>query len=261
MQEVLRQLHAVGALQRHLLPRTLPRMPGWELAVHYTVGVWPGGDYYDLLPLPDGRLLVFVAGTSEQGAPASALVAMTRVLLHSCPLSSGVERLPFCPLHEPVLQPPHVLLGHLNRVLAENSLEEQFLTAFCGVLDPVEGNLHYANAGHPFPRLWRASTGRVEPVREAAGLPLALDFRTCYHHRRTQLEPGDVLVLYSEGLTTALNDRGDAFGCDRLDGAIRTAAAGGAEAIKALVLSWFDQFLGSRRAPGDMTLVVAARER
>src|SRR5262245_25912974 len=113
MQELLRQFQTLGALQRHLLPRDMPELPGWQLAVHYAVGRWPGGDYYDFLPLPDGRLLVLIADASDQGAPSAALVAMTRVMLHSCPLSSGAERLPFCPFSQPVLQPPHILLGHL----------------------------------------------------------------------------------------------------------------------------------------------------
>jgi serine phosphatase RsbU (regulator of sigma subunit) len=171
MQEMIRQLHTIRDWQRHLLPRHLPHAAGWNLAAHYASGPWPGGDYYDFLTLPDGRVLLLVADASDQGAPAAALMAMVRVVLHSCPLSSGVERLPFCPLRAPGMPPPHVLLGHLNRILAENSLEEQFLTTFCGVLDPADGNFHYANAGHPFPRLWRADAGIVEPLRDAVGLP------------------------------------------------------------------------------------------
>src|SRR5215471_791225 len=110
MHEMSRQLRAIADLQRRLLPRELPQPSGWQLAAHYKVGCWPGGDFYDLIPLPDGRLMVFVADASDQGAPSSALVVMTRVVLHSCPLSSGVEQVPFCPLRDPVIQPPHILL-------------------------------------------------------------------------------------------------------------------------------------------------------
>jgi sigma-B regulation protein RsbU (phosphoserine phosphatase) len=260
MQEMLRQLHTVRQLQRHLLPRRVPQPTGWNLAVHYAAGLWSGGDYYDFLTLPDGRMLVLVADASDQGAPATALMAMVRVVLHSCPLSSGVERLPFCPLREPGMQPPHVLLGHLNHVLAENSLEEQFLTAFCGLLDPADGNFHYANAGQPFPRLWRASAGIVEPLRDAVGLPLGVDSLASYHHKRINLEAGDALVLYSDGLTAAQNDRGQTFGWERLDGAVRRAAGGGAETIKATVLAALDHFLNGREYQDDVTLVVAVRE-
>jgi sigma-B regulation protein RsbU (phosphoserine phosphatase) len=260
MQEMLRQLQTVRALQRHLLPRKVPQLAGWDLAAHYAPGLWPGGDYYDFLTLPDGRVLMLVADASDQGAPAAALVAMVRVVLHSCPLSSGVERLPFCPLHEPGMQPPHVLLGHLNRVLAENSLEEQFLTAFCGLLNPADGNFHYANAGHPYPRCWRASSGIIEPLRDAVGLPLGVNAQASYHHKRIDLEPGDALVLYTDGLTAALNDCGQTFGHESLDGAIRRAAELGARAIKAEVLGALEEFLNGQEIRDDVTLVVAVRE-
>src|SRR6516165_7962222 len=187
MQEMLRQLQAIGDLQRRLLPRELPQPSGWRLAAHYDVGRWPGGDYYDFITMPDGLLLLLVADASDQGAPSSALVVMTRVVLHSCPLSSGVEQVPFCPLRDPVIQPPHILLGHLNRVLADNSLEGQSMTAFCGVLDPIDGNLHFSNAGHPPPRWWRAHEHAIESVRDAAGLPLGMERRTSYHHKRIEI--------------------------------------------------------------------------
>jgi sigma-B regulation protein RsbU (phosphoserine phosphatase) len=257
---MLRQVRAIGELQRHLLPRAVPDLPGWQVAVHYEVGSWPGGDYYDFLPLPDGRLLLLIADGSDQGAPAVALTAMMRVLLHSCPLSSGTERLPFCPMREPIIQPPHILLGHLNRALAENSLEEQFVTAFCGVLDPVDGNFHYANATHPVPRWWRAGQRVVEPLPDTTGLPLGVDGHASYHHKRVQFDPGDVLVLYSDGLLAALNDEGRMFGCERLDAALRRSAGEGPEGVKAAVVGDFRDFLLGREPQDDVTLVVVHRE-
>src|SRR5262245_54711579 len=144
MQEILRQLGTVGEMQRRRLPRTLPQPAGWHVAVHAVAGSWPGGDYYDVLRLSDRRLVVAVADASDQGGPAAVMAAMVRLLLHSCPLSAGAERLPFCPFRDPLVQPPHLLLGHLNRVLADNLLEGQFVTAYCGILDPLDGNFHYA---------------------------------------------------------------------------------------------------------------------
>jgi sigma-B regulation protein RsbU (phosphoserine phosphatase) len=259
MSELQRQLQSIGELQRHLLPRQIPQPQSWHIAAHYAVGRWPGGDYYDFLRLPDGRILLLVADASDQGAPSAALVAVTRSVLHSCPLSSGTERLPFCPFSEPLIQPPHILLGHLNRVLVENSLEEQFLTAFCGVLNPLDGTFHYANAGHPAPRWWRASSRAVESLRDAAGLPLGVDPKASYHHKRIEIEPGDVVLLYSDGLTAALNPHGEMFGCGRLDDALREAAIDGAEAVKSAVLAQLGHFLGEREPEDDVTLVILER--
>jgi sigma-B regulation protein RsbU (phosphoserine phosphatase) len=258
--DLLRQLEAVAALQRRLLPRHLPQPPGWRFAAHYAVGSRPGGDYYDFLLLPDGRLLLFIADASDEGGPSAVLVAITRVVLHACPLSSGTESLPFCPLRGEVVQPPHLILGHLNRVLAENSLAGQSMTAFCGLLSPAEGTLGYANAGHLPPRLWRATTGNVESLHDAFGLPLAMEPHTSYHHKKTCLEPGDVLVLYSDGLTACQDSRGGVFGNARLDEAIRRHASGGAENVKAGLLASLESFLGREQARDGMTLVVLERQ-
>ena len=194
------------------------------------------------------------------GVPSAVMMALVRVMLHSCPLSSGQERVPFCPLHGVVVQPPHVVLGHLNRILIENSLEGWFMTAFYSVLSPAEGTLHFSNAGHPRPLLWRASTGMIESLHDIAGLPLGLNPRGSYHHARTTIEPGDVLVCYSDGLTEASNERGDLFGRQRLETAIGDAAGRGAERVKSYVLARLDHFLMGKEPQDDMTLVVLQRD-
>jgi sigma-B regulation protein RsbU (phosphoserine phosphatase) len=254
MQEMLRQLHTIGAFHRHLLPRKVPHLPGWNLAVHYTAGHWPGGTYYDFFSLPDGRLLFLVAAANDHGPPSVALVSILRVVLHSCPLSSGVERLPFCPFREPLAQPPHIVLGHLNRVLVENSLEEQFMTAFCGLVSPADGELRFANAGHLPPLWWHAESGAVERLREA-GLPLGLNPMAAYHHKRIDLEPGDVLVCYSAGIGGAQNHQGQRFE-ERLDDLLVQAAPEGAEAVKEKLVAGLNEFLGRNPPAEDVTLVI-----
>jgi sigma-B regulation protein RsbU (phosphoserine phosphatase) len=258
MHQMRRQLEAIAALQHRLLPRHVPQLFGWHIAVHYGVGPWPGGDYYDFLTLPDGRLVFLVADASDEGGPSSVLVAIVRVVLHSCPLTSGTDQLPFCPLRGEVVQPPHIMLGHLNRVVAENSLEEQYLTAFCGILSPADGTLHYANAGHPPPRWWHARTGELEVVRDPVGLPLGLHGHASYHHKHLEMEPGDLLVCFTDGLTTAQH-HGNAFGQERLDRAIADLASQGAEAVKMGVLARLDGFMTPDVPQDDVTLVVFER--
>ena len=260
MQEIQRQLRAIGEMQRRRLPHALPQPVGWCLTAHSVAGSWPGGDYYDVFRLPDRRLVLVVADASDQGGPAAVMAVMVRLLLDSCPLSSGAERLPFCPFRDPLVQPPHVLLGHLNRVLAENLLEEQFVTAFCGILDPQGGIFHYANAGHPAPRWWRAATGTVETLRDAIGRPLGMDRQAVYHHKRMVLEPGDVLAFYSGGLMTVRNEGGREFGIELLDDALRETAGGGAEAVAAAVQGCLADFLGGKEPEDDLTLLVVERQ-
>ncbi|HZT82682.1 MAG TPA: PP2C family protein-serine/threonine phosphatase, partial [Gemmataceae bacterium] len=129
------------------------------------------------------------------------------------------------------------------------------------VLDPIDGNFHYANAGHPAPRLWRAGHRVVEPVRDATGLPLGMERHAAYHHRRTEIGPGDVLLLYTDGLTAALDERGEMFGCARLDAALAETAGEGAEAVKDAVVSRLDAFLGGAELQDDVALVVVSRDR
>jgi sigma-B regulation protein RsbU (phosphoserine phosphatase) len=241
------------------MPREVPQLRGWRLAIRHTPGAWKGSDFYDFLSLPDGRLMLMLAGGSAQGAPATALAAVLRVTLHSCPLSSGRERLPFCPCQEPALQPPHVLLGHVNQVLAENSLEEQYLTAFCALLEPASETFLYANAGHPWPRVWRATARTVEPLTGPADLPLGLHHTTTYHKRRLELDSGDLLLLASEEIIAARSPWDEAFGAGALDEAMSSAAADGPDAVVDAVMNDLMQFVGRRRPSGDLTMVAVQK--
>lgn len=259
MRESIRQLRQIRQLRRHLLPRTVPQPRGWRLAVRHSPGAWRGSDFYDFLSLPDGRLLLLLTGGSDQGAPATALSAMLRVVLHSCPLSSGRERLPYCPFQQPGLQPPHVLLGHLNQILAENSLEEQYLTAFCTLIGPEDGTLLYANAGHAQPRLWRAAARTAEPLTGPGDLPVGLHLGTTYRKRRLELADGDVLLLASEEVTAARSPWDEAFGAGALDEALAGAAAEGAVAVVDAAMAELVRFVGRRRFVGDLTLVALQR--
>ena len=261
MLEMLRQLCTLAQLHRQLLPPKIPQQAGWHVAVHYSAGLWPGGDYYDVLPFDDGRVLFLIANANGQGAASTALVLMMRAVLHASSFSSDIHRVPFSP--SPVLlnEPPHLLLGHLNRILADNKLEEQFVTAFCGILNPGDGNFRFANAGHPYPRWWRTFPRTVETVRDVVGPPLSTDCRTSYQQQAIWMEPGDLLVLYSDKLVATLNESGQRFGWERLDGALREAAPQGAEAVKSTILARLENFLAGKGHPNEVTFVIIERQK
>jgi sigma-B regulation protein RsbU (phosphoserine phosphatase) len=254
------QAQALGKLQRHLLPQELPNLPGWRLAVHYVVGPWPSGDYYDFLPLNDGRLAFVIGSAREEGMLAAVLVAMVRMTLHACPLTSGIARAPFCPMRGEVVQSPHLILGNLNRVLVENTLADQRMRLFCGLLNPVRGGLHFASAGHPPPRWWHARTRTVEALRDPMGLRLGVSAHASFHHKRVVIEPGDLVVFYTSGVTAAAyHDEG--FGCARLDQAVREFAPRGADAVQAGALARLGDFMHGRVPQDDVTLVVFERRK
>jgi sigma-B regulation protein RsbU (phosphoserine phosphatase) len=202
---------------------------------------------------------LLVADASGCGGTAAVMVAQLRLMLHSCPLSSGTSRLPFCPVDGRCTQSPQVILGHLNHVLQENSLAGESLTAFFGMVDPASGVLQYANAGHPLPRLWRAVTGEVECIPNVTGPPLGVGLADVEYQCKLTLEPGDVLVCFTDGLTAARNGRDERYGLNRLDAAIREGALQGAEEVKRRVLTSLDKFVVGQDLQDDLTLLVVER--
>ena len=197
----------VGRMQQHLLPTELPRIDGLELGASYLTCSRAGGDYYDVLALPDEQWGLFVADVSGHGTPAAVVMAMVHTLLHAFP--------------GPASPPAHVL-AHINRHLLAVAPEGMFATAFYGVYDPRRRRLHYASAGHPRP-LWRRGSCCVRDVEGAAGLPLGVLNEDSWTEGELVLVPGDALLLYTDGILEGTNDRGEAFGRLRLDDALRLA--------------------------------------
>jgi sigma-B regulation protein RsbU (phosphoserine phosphatase) len=258
MENLLEELQTIGTIQRRLLPHEVPQPAGWQVAVHYQPGEWPGGDYYDFLELPDGRVHFLMADASEQGGAAAALAAMVRVFLHSCPLTSGHQHSPYCPMQGDFVQAPHLVLGNLNELICENSLDDQSMSAFCGILNPLDGSLHFANAGHPSPRWWHARSRSVETLRFAVGLPLGLDRQATYHHWRITVEPGDAMLFFSSGLLDCRCAR--ALRTEDLDSALQQHARHGADAVRDALVDRLHA-AQRKRAPGqDITIVAMKME-
>jgi phosphoserine phosphatase RsbU/P len=195
------ELAMVGRMQKHLLPAALPDIEGLELGASYVTCSRAGGDYYDVLPLPDELWGLFVADVSGHGVPAAVVMAMLHTLMHSFP--------------GPVMPPAHVL-SYLNHHLLTMAPEGMFATAFYGVYDPYRRTLRYAVAGHPSPRL-RRGRSHVCALEGTAGLPLGIDSEDTWTEREVRLQPGDALLLYTDGIFEGMNAANEAFGTERLD--------------------------------------------
>jgi phosphoserine phosphatase RsbU/P len=197
-----RELAVVGQIQHSLLPQQLPEIPGLELAALYEPSAHAGGDSYDVFALPGGRFGLLIADVSGHGTPAAVIMAVMHALTRAY---SGP------PDH------PCRFLDHLNeRLLASyTSINGAFVTAFYGVYDPRERTLKYACAGHPPPRL---VTGRGTVALDAVGgLPLGIMPTQECSEATVTLERGDVLALYTDGITEAQNAKNDLFDVPRLD--------------------------------------------
>jgi sigma-B regulation protein RsbU (phosphoserine phosphatase) len=249
------QIEAITTWKRQLQPRTLPQIEGWEWADYASENCWPGGDYFDVLPLNDEQWLVFLADASGHGGAAAVLAALARMVLHSCPLTSGRDRDPFCPIHG-LTQTPPIIVSRLNKVLVENSLDEQFMTAILGKWKPESARLDFVVAGHPLPRFWRQARQQVEAVSNQAGLSLGISPAETYSPSHVTFEPGDAIVIFTDGLTEMRNSQSEMFGMARLDAIIRETALEGAEAIKAGLLAGLEEFAQGNGPQDDVTFLV-----
>ena len=201
-----RETRAVGVLQRELLPRRFPEVPGYQWAVEYETSSRAGGDYYDFLRLPDERIGIFIGDAAGHGAPAAVIMAMSRALLHSDPDASSA---------------PGKLLERLNRQLGRTLPEGWFLTGCYAILDARSGRLEYSLAGHDSPLLAREGCSEVQQLGDCGGPPLGPFQDASFSSGHTTLAPGDTLLLFTDGLTEAASPSLEMFGIERVVEALR----------------------------------------
>ena len=238
-----REMKAVGDIQRSLLPAPLPKIPTLDLAAHYHPSQRAGGDYYDFFPLPNGSWGIFIADVSGHGTPAAVLMAVTHCIAHTNPGQA---------------QPPAQILDYVNHQVATlyTSQNDNFITAFYGVYDPAERTLTYASAGHNPPRLKRCQDGSLLALDQASGLPLGITPEGNYDQAVQQLQRGDQVLFYTDGITEASNPEGKLFGTDRLDHALENCALQAA-ALLTSVLEAVVEFGRGHPADDDQTLIIA----
>lgn len=239
------EMRLARSIQERLLPSDLPRSANLDLAALALASRHVAGDYFDLLPLPGDRLLVAVADVSGKGTPAALLMAnlqaMLRLQAHD--FGDGADLA--------------AATARINRVVCENTEATAFITFFWGVLDTATGRLRYVNAGHNPPRLVRAD-GAVEPL-EAGGLILGVLPHVRYEEGETALAPGDLLALYTDGVTEALSPADEEYTEDRLDAALVRHRARAADALLAAVRDDVRAWADGRPFGDDLTLLVLKR--
>lgn len=234
-----KELQMAHDIQRGLLPRELPALPGYELAADWRSAREVAGDFYDCFALSDGSLGVVIADVSDKGAPAALFMAVARSLIRGSALSANT---------------PADTLQQANRIILSDTTSGMFVTVYYTILHPG-GRMQGINAGHNLPLLYRTQRQTHEflprgghPLGWFADLPLeVIEF---------QLEPGDVLVFYTDGLTEAENTRREPYGEDRLVDVVRQHAALPAAEIMARISQSVIAFMGDAPPFDDTTLVV-----
>ncbi len=234
-----KELAIARDIQRSFLPATAPRIPGFDLAGTSISHDQVGGDYYDFIAVSETRLGLAIADVSGKGIPAALLMAGFRMSLLAEIRNEFAIR---------------AVMRKLNKLLYESTERGRFVTAFYGVLDWRNGVLIFSNAGHNPPLLLRAD-GTTEELSEG-GVALGVLEDTTYEERPLAVGHGDVVVLYTDGVSEAENESGDQFGPERIESIVRAHPEHGAreltQDIVAAVLDW----AGERGLGDDLTLLV-----
>jgi sigma-B regulation protein RsbU (phosphoserine phosphatase) len=240
---VERELKVVADIQRSLLPQALPKIPGLELAASYQTSQWAGGDYYDFFELPGGRWGFLIADVSGHGTPAAVMMAILHSLAHG---------------HPGHPEPPSALLRHVNRRLAARYTAENeiFVTAFYAIYDPDNRELSYSCAGHNPPQLKRCSLVQVDSLEDVGGPPLGLFEDVEYLQSSVKVRSGDVLVLYTDGVTEAMDATHQQFGLKQLNDVLHRCNLSAGE-MRDAILEAINGFTGGVAAHDDRTLLVA----
>jgi sigma-B regulation protein RsbU (phosphoserine phosphatase) len=221
------QLEVARQVQLELLPASDPELSGYDISAYNFPSEEVSGDYYDWVSIYEDQIAIVIADVSGKGVPASLLMAFLRASLRAATHIGYAT---------------HISMAKVNYLLWESIERNQFVTAFYGILDGPNRTLSFSNAGHNPPLLVEAS-GKHR-FNERGGLPLGMFRDTRYHEYFLSFQPGDVLVLYTDGATEARNPNGEEFGRERLAEAVKASSGLSARDLVASlqreVLDWTD---------------------
>jgi serine phosphatase RsbU (regulator of sigma subunit) len=241
-----KELQIARNIQHALLPAHIATPRGWSIKTHYQPARVVGGDLYDVLTLPDGRLGLVIGDVAGEGVPAALLMATTRTIIRSV-VAQGATA-------------PGDVLARANSLLYPDTPHNLFVTCLFAVLDPDSGEIRFANAGHVPPLVRHAGPlGHVDQLR-ARGMPLGLMPSSAYEEMEATLAHGETVLFYSDGLTEAHDPQRDMFDIQRLTAVTSNGLPDGAALIQR-ILSELGRFTG----PGweqedDLMLVTLERQ-
>jgi sigma-B regulation protein RsbU (phosphoserine phosphatase) len=234
------QFEEVARVQQALLPKANPQIPGLVFATSYLTSEQAGGDYYDFFELAGGKWGILIADVAGHGPGAATVMAMLHAILHA---------------HPGIGEGPAAVLEYANRRLYAAQMEQSFVTAVFAVYDPATRVLSYARAGHPPPRLKDTRTGELSVLDGDGGVPLGILEEERLVQHEVRLEPGQTVVLYTDGITESFDPERRMFGTEGLDAAL-TRCTGEPDCVVDSVHRALFEHTGSRTRADDQTLVV-----
>ncbi|MEK6289320.1 MAG: SpoIIE family protein phosphatase [Acidobacteriota bacterium] len=237
------ELKVASEIQMRLQPFAPPKIDGWDMTGVSFPCREIGGDYYDFIHRKrDSHLIVAVGDVSGKGTGAALLMSS----LHAAVRAQSQTRATISEV-----------MGEINQYIFENSPSNKFLTLFYGGLDPQNGTLTYSNGGHNAPMLVRTS-GDVERL-DTGGLPIGMMQGVAYEEASIVFQPGDVLVIYSDGITESINERDEEFDEERLIEVVKNNLGRSASGIRDRIDEALSRFVGTTAPVDDMTLMIIKR--
>jgi len=243
------ELEIAAEIQRSFLPDVVPQISGFDIAAKSVMALEVGGDFFDVIPfevmpLEQGTLGILIADVSGKGVPAALFMALSRIVVR---VNALWHRDPARAIHD------------ANNVIAQDSKAGMFVTLFYGALSEKTRTLTYVNAGHNPPVVFRGENGALETLMPT-GIALGAAENRDYSSRTVDIGPGDGLVMYTDGVTEAVDAQLQMFGEERLNAIIRKSAGLPAEAILANILEGVREFTGDVPQFDDITLMVIKGE-
>lgn len=239
-----RELQVARELQTSLLPRETPHVDGWDFAALWKPAREVSGDFYDFVALAQEKLGIVIADVSDKGMAAALFMALSRSIVRASVTSMSV---------------PSDAIAQANRLICADAANGMFVTLFYAQLDPTNGEVAYVNAGHNPPYLYRAAQDEFVELK-LSGMALGVIDSAPYKMRNVQLNSGDFIFFYTDGVTDALAaEREEFFGEERLRHVLREYHQASAVDLLAALEDAINNFTGPAAPFDDLTIVVAKR--
>ena len=237
------ELDVASKMQQSILPTSFPETPEYEVYGNMVPARNVGGDFFDLIPMENGRLGLSVADVSDKGVPAALFMMSSRTLLKGSAIGMGA---------------PGGVLTEVNDLLNENNETMMFVTLVYALYDPESGTLTYANGGHCNPLVVHPDGSSVE-LALTGGVALGVMPGLDYREDHTTLNPGDTMILYTDGVSEAMNAAGEEFGVERLQQLFANQPPTSARMATEAIFQAVSDFAGGTPQSDDVTCLVLRR--
>jgi sigma-B regulation protein RsbU (phosphoserine phosphatase) len=240
-ERVTKELEIAANIQLSFLPSTVATVQGLDLASVFLPAREVGGDFYDFIELPGSKLAIVIGDVVGKGIPAALYMALTRALIRACAA------------HEPANMTEAVL--RTNLLIQECSNDDFFVTIFYAIYDPAVSKLRYIRAGHNYPLLYKKNTSQFYPLK-GQGVALGMFCDINLEEMAVDLDEGDIVVFYTDGVTEAINSGKEEFGTERLTRLIAKSKGESAATIAETIKTSVIDFEGEGKQFDDVTIVV-----